>query len=119
MVMMWKKLEAFLFGRRWKRDEHAWRVWLGIEPLIPASFPEVGEHRLMAGRVTRVYQRAHRGTKAVVDFGPVVGVQDTWSQSAQIDIAIGPGLPVLDPDDVLFGMGPRAAGSIRWRSAEK
>jgi len=75
---MWKRLEALLFGGRWKRDEHAWRVWLGIEPLVPTSFPEIGEHKLMAGRVTRIYQRAHRGTKAVVDFGPVVGIQDTW-----------------------------------------
>jgi hypothetical protein len=42
-MLMWKKLKALLFGRRWKRDEHAWRVWLGIEPLIPSSFPEVDE----------------------------------------------------------------------------
>ena len=77
-MLMRQKLEALLFGRRWRRDEHAWRVWLGIEPLIPVSFPELGEDKLMAGRITRVYQRARRGTKAVVDFGPVVGTQDTW-----------------------------------------
>ncbi|HWB68867.1 MAG TPA: hypothetical protein VG518_02720 [Solirubrobacterales bacterium] len=75
---MLKKLESLLFGRRWSRDEHAWGVWLGIEPLVPTSFPEAGEHKLMAGRVMRVYQRARRGTKATVHFGPVVGVQDTW-----------------------------------------
>jgi hypothetical protein len=77
-MYMWKRVETLLFGRRWRRDEHAWRVWLGIEPLVPDSFPGIGEHKLMAGRVMRIYQRAHRGTKAVVHFGPVVGVQDTW-----------------------------------------
>jgi hypothetical protein len=75
---MWQKLENLFFGRRWKRDEYGWRVWLGIEPLIAAAFPEVGEHKRMAGRVTRVYQQARSGTKAVVDFGPVIGPQDTW-----------------------------------------
>lgn len=75
---MRKRLEALLFGGRWKRDEYAWRVWLGIESLVPTSFPGIGEDKLMAGRVTRIYQHAHRGTKAVVDFGPVVGLQDTW-----------------------------------------
>ncbi len=28
-----------LFGGRWRRDEHAWGVWQGIEPLIPVRFP--------------------------------------------------------------------------------
>lgn len=32
----------------------------------------------MAGRVVRIYQHARRGSKALVDFGPVVGTQDTW-----------------------------------------
>jgi hypothetical protein len=75
---MREQLESVIFGRRWKRDEHAWRVWRELAPLVPSFFPTVGEHKRMAGRVTKVYQRARRGTKAVVDFGPVLGLQDTW-----------------------------------------
>jgi hypothetical protein len=63
---MLKKIEALLLGGRWRRDQHAWGVWQGVEPLIPARFPGEWERMSMAGRVVRVYQRAHRGTKALV-----------------------------------------------------
>lgn len=81
---MVRKIESLLFGGRRRRDEHAWRAWQEVEPLIPARFPEAGglgrssEVLRMAGRVVRIYQRARRGSKAVVDFGPMVGLQDTW-----------------------------------------
>lgn len=81
---MLRKIEALFLGGRWRRDEHAWRVWQEVEPLIPARFPEPGELGRypevlrMAGRVVRIYQHARRGSKAVVDFGSVVGIQDTW-----------------------------------------
>jgi hypothetical protein len=75
---MLKRIEAMLFGGRGRRDEHAWGVWQGIEPLIPVRFPGEWEKMSMAGRVVRVYQRARRGTKALVYFGSVLGTQDTW-----------------------------------------
>lgn len=84
MQGMLRKLESLLLGGRWRADEHAWRVWQEVEPLIPARFPEAGEPGhpsevlRMAGRVVRIYQRARRGNKALVHFGPVVGLQDTW-----------------------------------------
>jgi hypothetical protein len=75
---MMEKLKALLFGERWRRDEYAWRVWQGLAPRLPQRFPAEWESISMSGRVVRVYQRARRGTKATVDFGPVLGVQDTW-----------------------------------------
>jgi len=81
---MLRRIEALFLGGRWRRDEYAWRVWQEVEPLIPERFPEPGELGRypevlrMAGRVVRIYQHARRGSKAVVDFGPVVGLQDTW-----------------------------------------
>lgn len=36
------------------------------------------EELRMAGRVLRIHQRARRGNKALVDFGSVIGTQDTW-----------------------------------------
>lgn len=68
---MLRKIEALFLGGRWRRDEHAWRVWQEGEPLIPARFPEAGELGRypevlrMAGRVVRIYQHARRGSKAV------------------------------------------------------
>lgn len=84
MQGMLRKIESLLFGGRWRADEHAWRVWQEVEPLIPARFPEAGEPgrpsevQRMAGRVVRIYQHARRGSKALVHFGPVLGLQDTW-----------------------------------------
>jgi hypothetical protein len=75
---MLRRIEALFLSGRWRRDEHAWSVWQGIEPLIPTSFPGEWEKMSMAGRVVRVYQHAHRGTKALVYFGSVLGTQDTW-----------------------------------------
>lgn len=75
---MRRKIEALLYGRRWRADEHAWTVWQNLAPLVPTSFSALDSRRPIAGRVYRVYQRAHRGTKAVVHFGDGVGLQDTW-----------------------------------------
>jgi hypothetical protein len=76
---MWEKIETFFnFTNSRRRDEHAAWVWQGIGPLVPADLPEIGEHKLMAGQVLRTYQRANRGTKAVVHFGAEIGEQDTW-----------------------------------------
>jgi hypothetical protein len=74
---MRRAIEEFLFEGRWRRDEYAWRVWQGLEPLLPTAYPPAWQSVSMAGRVVRIYQRAHRGSKAVVDFGPL-GSQDTW-----------------------------------------
>ena len=70
---MLKKIEALIFGGRWRRDEYAWRAWQEIEPLIPARLPMLGRK---AGDWEE--QRARRGNKALVDFGSVIGTQDTW-----------------------------------------
>jgi hypothetical protein len=76
---MWRKVEEFFFGDRWKGDEYAWRVWQSVVRYQPAVGPSLWRRPgLVCGQVTRVYQRARHGTKALVDFGPVVGVQDTW-----------------------------------------
>lgn len=81
---MLRKIESLLFGSRWRADERGWRIWQEVEPLIPTRFPETGppgtfsEEVRMAGRVIRIYQRARRGSKALVHFGPVLGLQDTW-----------------------------------------
>lgn len=82
---MLKRLEALFLGGRWRRDEHAWRVWQGIGPSIPARLPDAprfgwGDPEIlrMTGRVVRIYQRARRGSKALVDFGAEIGMQDTW-----------------------------------------
>lgn len=75
---MLKRIGALLLGGRRRRDEYAWGAWQGLEPLIPARFPGEWERMSMAGRVVRVYQRAHRGTKALVYFGSALGTQDTW-----------------------------------------
>lgn len=75
---MLKRIEALFLGGRWRRDEHAWGVWQGIEPLIPGRFPGEWEVMRMAGRVVRIYQHARRGSKALVDFGSALGTQDTW-----------------------------------------
>lgn len=84
MQGMLRKIESLLFGGRRRADEHAWRVWQEVEPLIPATFPQAerpgtfSEPVRMAGRVVRIYQHARRGSKALVHFGPVLGLQDTW-----------------------------------------
>lgn len=75
---MRRRIEALLYGRRWREDEHAWRVWQGLAPLVPASADALDSGRPLAGRVERVYQQARRGTKALVHFGAAVGLQDTW-----------------------------------------
>jgi hypothetical protein len=72
------RLEKLIFGGRWRRDEYAWRVWQELAPLIPNRLPEGWERMSMAGEVVRVYQRARRGTKALVYFGSAVGTRDTW-----------------------------------------
>lgn len=76
---MWRKLQELLFGDRWKGDEYAWRVWQSVGEyqarVGPSHWHPPG---LVSGRVLRTYQRARAGTKALVDFGPVVGIQDTW-----------------------------------------
>jgi hypothetical protein len=75
---MRKRIEAFFYGRRWRADEHAWRVWQNLAPRVPGSLSDLEWGKPVAGRVFRVYQRAQRGTKAVVHFGDSVGLQDTW-----------------------------------------
>jgi hypothetical protein len=75
---MLQKIKAFLYGSRWRADEHAWRVWQGLASLVPANFVDLDSRQPLVGRVQRIYQQAHRGTKAVVHFGSVVGLQDTW-----------------------------------------
>lgn len=75
---MRRRIEALLYGRRWRADEHAWGVWQNLAPLVPSSFFALDSGRPIAGRVYRVYQQARRGTKAVVHFGDAVGPQDTW-----------------------------------------
>jgi len=86
---MLKKIQALFLGRQWRRDEQAWRVWQEVEPAIPTRFPEPGDEvhaaevMRMAGRVIRIYQHARRGSKALVDFGPAVGTQDTWWENAR------------------------------------
>lgn len=77
-VLMRRRIEALLFGRRWREDEHAWRVWQGLAPLVPASVGALDSGKPLVGRVERVYQEARRGTKALVHFGAEVGLQDTW-----------------------------------------
>ncbi len=72
------RIEALLFGRRWRADEHAWAIWQNLAPLVPSSPSALDWSEPIAGRVVRIYQKAHRGTKAVVHFGAVVGSQDTW-----------------------------------------
>lgn len=62
---MLKRIEAMLFGGRWRRDERAWGVWQGIEPLIPTKSPGEWETMSMAGRVVRIYQHSGR----VVEYG--------------------------------------------------
>lgn len=75
---MRRKIEALFYGRRWRADEHAWRVWQNLAPLVPTSFAALDSGQPIAGRVYRIYQQARRGTKAVVHFGDAVGPQDTW-----------------------------------------
>jgi|GEM_PF-3264513 len=75
---MRKKIEALLYGSRWRADERAWRVWQRLAPLVPANFADLDSGQLLVGRVQQIYQKAHRGTKAMVHFGSVVGFQDTW-----------------------------------------
>ena len=75
---MRRRIEALLYGRRWREDEHAWRVWQGLAPLVPANVLALDSGRPLVGRVERVYQQARRGTKALVHFGAEVGLQDTW-----------------------------------------
>jgi hypothetical protein len=71
-------LEQFFFQHRWQRDEHAWGVWQNVLAHRAEVPPNHWHQRLVSGRVVRTYQRARRGSKALVDFGPPVGVQDTW-----------------------------------------
>lgn len=71
-------LDRFFFEGRRRADEAAWQAWVEITALRPTRMPGEWERALVAGYVVRVYQRARRGTKALVNFGDVVGVQDTW-----------------------------------------
>jgi hypothetical protein len=71
-------LDRFFFEGRRRADEAAWRAWVEITALRPVAMPGMWGQELAAGYVVRVYQRARRGTKALVDFGEVIGVQDTW-----------------------------------------
>ncbi|HSS03755.1 MAG TPA: hypothetical protein VLK89_01030 [Solirubrobacterales bacterium] len=72
------ELDKFFFGRRRRLDEEAWNTWHALVAMRPATMPPEWGRTLVAGYVVRVYQRAHRGTKALVSFGDFVGVQDTW-----------------------------------------
>lgn len=75
---MLKALDRFLFEGRRRTDEAAWRAWIEIVSMRPTSMPGEWDQALVAGYVVRVYQRARRGTKALVNFGEIVGIQDTW-----------------------------------------
>jgi len=75
---VWEWFERFFFEDRWRRDELAWRFWQSVVA-YRAQVPPSHWHRgLISGQVVRTYQRARRGTKALVDFGPPVGIQNTW-----------------------------------------
>lgn len=75
---MLERLGQILFGGRRRRDEAAWRTWLQLGSYRLATLPpQLGSVRAV-GRVTRIYQAARRGSKALVDFGDPIGLQDTW-----------------------------------------
>jgi hypothetical protein len=76
--MWWRKLEELLFGDRWKNDEYAWRFWQSAIEYQPQIDPSLWRPGLICGFVSRINERARDGTKAMVDFGPSVGVRDTW-----------------------------------------
>lgn len=65
-----------LLDRRHRHDEDAWRE-LSEASAVPADW-DFSDRAPMFGRVGEIYQHAHRGTKAVVHFGPRLGPQDTW-----------------------------------------
>lgn len=75
---MRERIERFFFQYRWQRDEYAWAVWQNVLAHRARIAPNYWQRRLVSGQVIRVYQRARKGSKALVDFGPPVGVQDTW-----------------------------------------
>ncbi len=76
--MWWRKVEEFFFGDMWWGDEYAWRFKQSVLSYQPQIDPSLWGPGLICGAVSRVYQPAWNGTKAMVDFGPVVGVWDTW-----------------------------------------
>lgn len=68
-------LDRLLAGRH-NRDEKAWELW---ECLVNNSSDWLGSGSdPMLGYVLRMTQQARSGTKAVVEFGPRIGRQDTW-----------------------------------------
>lgn len=75
---MWGWLERFFFEGRWRRDEYACGVWRSVEAYRAQVAPTQWHRGLISAQVVRTYQRARGGTKALVDFGPQVGIQDTW-----------------------------------------
>jgi hypothetical protein len=111
-----RKIEALFLGRRWRRDEYAWRVWQEIEPAIPTRLPEPWsetdppEVMRMAGRVVRIYQHARRGSKALVDFGPAVGTQDTWWEDARPPV----GHWVIVHAHLWLPPGTHSEGQVLW-----
>jgi hypothetical protein len=74
-----ERIERFFFEHRWRLDEHAWGVWQSVVAYRAQVAPTYWRRgQLFSGQVVRTYQRARRGSKAIVDFGPPVGLQDTW-----------------------------------------
>jgi hypothetical protein len=71
-------IERFFFEDRWRRDEQAWSVWQSVLSYRPQVEPDLWHRGLVSGQVIRTYQHARRGTKALVNFGPRVGIRDTW-----------------------------------------
>jgi hypothetical protein len=113
---MLKKIESLFLGGRWRRDEHAWRVWQEVEPAIPTRLPEA-EDRIhprevmrMAGRVIRIYQHARRGSKALIDFGLAVGTQDTWWEDARPPV----GHWVIVHAHLWLPPGTHSEGQVLW-----
>ncbi|HEU5105979.1 MAG TPA: hypothetical protein VFU11_09070 [Solirubrobacterales bacterium] len=113
---MLKKIQALFLRGRWRRDEHAWRAWQEVESAIPTRIPESWsetdppEVMRMAGRVIRIYQHARRGSKALVDFGPAVGIQDTWWEDARPPV----GHWVIVHAHLWLPPGTHSEGQVLW-----
>lgn len=68
-----------MFGRK-RKDYEAWQqVEQHLRPYLNLPPPRLDwTEQTMAGLIERIYQRARRGTKVIVDFGEQAGPLDTW-----------------------------------------
>lgn len=69
-----------MFTKRRKTDEEAWNTWSWLSAKVTENrAPDRNwTSSELVGRVGHVYQRARKGTKAVVHFGSSMGAWDTW-----------------------------------------